>query len=48
MRAFAITFSTSDAAWEFVAIAKSHLPIECVRRVISYLPGKYYLEAIVR
>jgi len=48
MRAFAISFSTADDAWGFVLIAKAHLPIECVWRVISYLPGHYYLEAIVR
>ena len=48
MRAFSITFYTADDAWAFVLIAKALLPVECVWRVISYLPGHYYLEAIVR
>lgn len=48
MRAFAISFSTGEAAWDFVTVAKSHLPVECVWRVVSFVPGQYFLEAIVR
>jgi hypothetical protein len=48
MRAFAIRFWTAEDAWDFVLIAQAHLPIECVWRVVSFVPGQYFLEAIVR